>query len=140
MKVPRRFFRQFVKSLAKIGAILFSDVLAVIQDTEADAGLNPVSSMGEMGNTLHGGYTIDMSVDLGNSSHLDVSNVLQGFSVWTEEVPSLALNWYFVMPKWYGMGNEGYPFDGVADRLYLDTAISREGRVICHCFLLTSPD
>ena len=71
--------------MAKLGATLIPDVLAVIQDTDADTGFNPVSSMGETGNTLHVGYTIDMSVDLGNSSHFDVSNVLQGFSVWTEE-------------------------------------------------------
>jgi hypothetical protein len=29
-KIPRKFFRNFVKLLAKIGAILFPDVLAVI--------------------------------------------------------------------------------------------------------------
>ena len=41
-KVPRRFFCQFVKSLAtKIGTILFPDVLAVLQDAEAGTGLNP---------------------------------------------------------------------------------------------------
>ena len=43
LKVPRKFFRKFVKSLAKIGAILFPDVLAVIQDVEGDTGLSPVS-------------------------------------------------------------------------------------------------
>ena len=55
MKVPQRFFCQFVKSLAKIGAILFPDVLAVIQDMEADSGLNSVPSMGETGIMLRVG-------------------------------------------------------------------------------------
>ena len=53
-----------------------------------------MSSMGKTGNLLHLGYTIAMSVDLGNSSQFDVGDVLLGFSVWTEEVPSLASNWY----------------------------------------------
>jgi hypothetical protein len=126
--------------LAKICAILFPDVLAVIQDMEADSGLNSVPSMGETGIMLRVGYTIDTSVDLGNSSHFDVGNVLQGFSVWTEEVPSLASNWYFVMPNLNGMENGGYPFDGVAVKLYHGTAISWDGLVIRHSTLLTSPD
>jgi hypothetical protein len=54
-KVLWRFFCQFVNSMVKIGAILFPDVLAIIQDTEADTGLNPVSSMGKTGNTLRVG-------------------------------------------------------------------------------------
>ena len=86
-KVPRRFFCQFVKLLAKIGAILFPDILAVLQETEGDTDVSPVSSMGKAGSTLRVGYTIDMSVDLGNLSHFDVGDGLQGFSKWTEEVP-----------------------------------------------------
>ena len=93
-KITRKFFRKFVKLLAKIAAILFPDVLVVIQDAEGDTGLSPVSSMGTPGNRLRVGFTIDMSVDLGNLSHYDVGNVSQGFSVWTEEVPGLASNWY----------------------------------------------
>ena len=65
---------------------------------------------------------------------------MQGFSVWTEEVPSLASNWYFVMPNLSGMGNDEYQFDGVAVKLYHGTAISWDGRVIRHCTLLTSSD
>jgi hypothetical protein len=139
-KIPRKFFRKFVKSLAKIGAILFPDVLAVIQDAEGDTGLSPVSSMGKPGNMLRVGFTIDMSVDLGNSSHYDVGDVSQGFSVWTEEVPGLASNWYFVMPNLYGIGNDGNPFNSVAVKLHHGTAISWDGRVIRHCTSLTSPD
>jgi hypothetical protein len=60
-----------------------------------------VSSMGEPGNMLRVGFTIDILVDLGNSSHYDVGDVSQGFSVWTEEVPALALNWYFVFCQIY---------------------------------------
>jgi hypothetical protein len=38
------------------------------------------------------GYTIDVSVNLGNRSHFDVHEASQGFSVWTEEVPGLGAN------------------------------------------------
>ncbi len=127
--------------MAKVGAILFPDVFAVIvQDTEGDTGLSPLSSMGEPGNMLHVGFTIDMSVDLGNLSHYDVGNVSQGFSVWTEEEQGLASNLYFVMPNLYGIENDGNPFNGVAVKLHHGTAISWDGRVIRHCTLLTSPD
>ncbi len=139
-KIPRKFFRKFVKLLAKIGAIFFPDVLAVIQDADGDTGLSPVSSMCEPGNMLRVGFTINKSVDLGNSSHYDVGNVSQGFSVWTEEVPGLASNWYFVMPNLYGIENDGNPFNGVAVKLLHGTAISWDGRVIRHCTSLTSPD
>jgi hypothetical protein len=35
-KVPQRFLRKFVKSLAKIGANCFPDILAEMQDIEGD--------------------------------------------------------------------------------------------------------
>ena len=123
-KIPRKFFRKFVKLLAKIGAILFPDVIAVIHDADGDTGLSPVSSMGEPGNMLRVGFTIDKSVDLGNLSHYDVGNVSQGFSVRTEEVPGLASNWYFVMPNLYGIENDGNPFNGMAVKLHHGTATS----------------
>ena len=47
-------------------------------------------------------YTIDMSVNLGNASHFDVNDASQGFSVWTEEVPGLDANWFFVLPNVHG--------------------------------------
>jgi hypothetical protein len=69
-------------------------------------------------------YSIDMSVDLGNASHYDVGDVLQGFSVWTEEVPpGLAATWFFVMPNVCGMNN-GAPFNGVAIKLYAGMVVS----------------
>ena len=46
------------------------------------------------------GGSIDMSVDLANASHFDVNDASQGFSVWTEEMPGVADNWYFVSPTY----------------------------------------
>lgn len=44
------------------------------------------------GGIVHVGYSLDMSVDLVNASHFGVHDALQGFSVWTEEMPGLASN------------------------------------------------
>jgi hypothetical protein len=138
-KVPLRFLRKFVKSLAKIGAKCFPDVLAVMQDIEGDTGFQPVACMVDKGSEDRVAYSIDMSVDLGNASHYDVGDVSQGFSVWTEEVPGLAANWFFVMPNVCGVNN-GTPFNGVAIKLYHGTSICWDGRVIRHCTSMTFPD
>ncbi len=49
------------------------------------------------------GYTIDMSVDLGNLSHFDVHDVSYCFGVRTEEVPGRVENWFFVLPNEHGL-------------------------------------
>ncbi|KAI2503184.1 hypothetical protein MHU86_11287 [Fragilaria crotonensis] len=96
--------------------------------------------MADKGSEDRVAYSIDMSVDLGNASHFDVGDSSQGFSVWTEEVPGKAANWFFVMPNLFG-NNNGAPFNGVAvKKLYHGTAISWDGRVIRHCTSLTCPD
>ena len=55
----------------------------MIRDLESDSSLLLVPPMdGAAGCCV--GYTFDMSVNLGNSSHYDVNNASQGYSVWTE--------------------------------------------------------
>jgi hypothetical protein len=61
-KVPQRFLRKFVKSLAKIGAKCFPDVLAVMQDIEDNTGLQPVACMVDKGSEDRVAYSIDMHV------------------------------------------------------------------------------
>ena len=48
------------------------------------------------------GYTIDMSVNLGNSSHFDVNDASQGYSLWTEEMIGHGKNWFFVLTNVHG--------------------------------------
>ncbi len=91
-KVLARMFQTFVHSLERIGGSAFPNVLTVSQDAE----------LGD-GDCYCVGYSIDMTVDLANVSHLDVHNALPSFSVWTEELPGLATNWYFVMPNLHGI-------------------------------------
>jgi hypothetical protein len=131
--------RSMVVSLARIGRCCFPQVYSVIRDAEGDSGLQPVAPMdGEGGRRV--GYTIDMSVDLGNASHYDVHDASQGYSVWTEEFPGRGTNWYFVMPNLHGRQPDGRAFSGLAVQLTHGVAISWDGRVIRHCTSLSQPD
>ena len=139
-KVSLQLSRQFVHALSRIGSVVFPDVLSVIQDTEGDAGVRPVVDMaGDVKGNRVGGL-IDMSVDLANASHFDINDASQGFSVWTEEKPGLADNWYFVMPNLHGVSVDGKAFEGVAIKLRHGTAISWDGHIIRHCTSLSRPD
>ena len=95
------------------------------------------------------GYTIDMSIDLGNSSHYDVHDASQGYSVWTEDKPGNGKNWYFILPNVHGTrfhpkreepGLGVGEFHGVAVRLRDGVAISWDGRVVRHCTSVSHPD
>lgn len=87
------------------------------------------------------GYTIDMSINLGNSSHYDVNDASQGYSVWTEEMLGLGQNWYFVVPNVHGLRPDGKTrFRGMAVKLGHGVAISWDGRVIRHCTSVSCPD
>ena len=90
---------------------------------------------------LRVGYTIDTSVDLlGNSSHLDLNDASQGLSVFTEEKPGCALNWFFLLSNLHGKRLDGLEYNGVAIKLYHGTAISWDGRVVRHCTSVSRPD
>jgi hypothetical protein len=53
--------------------------------------------------------------------------------VWTESVPGLASNWYFILPNVYGETNEGTRFSGLAIQLTHGVAIQWDGRILRHC-------
>jgi hypothetical protein len=138
--VPERLLRLLVVSLSLSGRHLFPHVCSVVRDVESDPGLLPVPSMDGEG-VCRVGYTIDMSITLGNSLHFDVHNESQGFSVWTEEIRGRGASWYFVMPYLHaGMKPNGQPFPGIAIKLRHGVAISWDGRIIRHCTSLSKPD
>ena len=151
--VPEKLLRTYVSSLASIGNTCFPGVMPVIQDTEKDSGVDVLSVMeglkspdkpDEAPVNKHPlrrvGYTIDMSINLGNASHFDVHDASQGFSVWTEELRGLGYNWYFVMPNVYGRRPDGSIFSGIAVKLSYGVAISWDGRVLRHCTSISHPD
>lgn len=137
--VPEGLLRNMVVALSQIGRHFFPQVYAVIRDLESDAGVLPLPPMDGAGGS-HVGCTVDMSVNLGNSSHYDVHDASQGYSVWTEEMQGLGANWFFILPNLHGTRPDGRPFAGVAIRLSHGVAISWDGRVIRHCTSLSMPD
>jgi hypothetical protein len=138
-RVPERLLRNMVVSLSQVGRRCFPQVYSVIRDTETNSGLEPVEPMdGSDGQRV--GYTIDMSVDLGNASHFDVHDASQGYSVWTEELRGRGKNWFFIMPNLHGTRPDGTHFAGVAVKLTHGIAISWDGRIIRHCTSLSKPD
>ncbi len=70
---------------------------------------------------------------LGNAAHDDVHDASQGFSVWMEDIPGTATNWYFLMPNVHGVNNYGTHYNGIAIKLRHGTAIS----CITRWFLVT---
>ena len=86
------------------------------------------------------GYTVDLSCNLGNSSHFDVNDASQGYSCWTEEMLGWGENWYFVMPNVEGKRPDGTEFCGLAIKLGHGIAISWDGRVVRHCTSVSCPD
>ena len=142
--VGEKLLRKIVVSLAKIGRCAYPQVYAVIRGTEENSGLQPVSPMdGEGGRRVEN--TVDVSVDLGNTSHVDVHNGSQGYSVWGED-PGRGTNWFLVLPNVYGLrpdpdGNDWIRFEGLAIRITDGVSVSWDGRDIRqHCTSLSEPD
>ena len=86
------------------------------------------------------GYTIDLSINLGNASHIDVHDASQCVTAWTEEEPGRGANWFFLLPNVYGTKPDGTKFRGMAVKLGHGVAISWDGRVLRHCTSVCHPD
>jgi hypothetical protein len=121
---------------------LFPEVQAVIADTKRDSGLEPVPPMDVVDGQHCVGYTIDMSVNLGNSLQNEVHDASQCFSIWTEELSGHADNWFFIMRSIYGKTRpDGKPFSGLAVKLHRGTTTSWDDRVVIqHCMSLSKLD
>jgi hypothetical protein len=102
------------------GETSFSGAVPMIPDTaekelSLDSDKDPDNSANKPLRRV--GYTIDMSINLWNSSQYDVHNASQGFSIWTEEVRGRGHNWFFVMPNLFGRRPDGSTFSGIAVKL-----------------------
>ncbi|KAI2510623.1 hypothetical protein MHU86_3734 [Fragilaria crotonensis] len=119
---------------AQLAAITIPGVLRVMQDIEDDSDILP--TMGMAGDGCYGrvSHSMDVSVDLSNSSHYDVNDASQGFSIWTEDNPGSTKEWYFVLPNVFGKkSGTGKVYNGMAIRLTHGVLISWDGRLIRHC-------
>ena len=76
---------------------------------------------------------MDLSVILANSTHFDVNDASQGFSIWTEDHPGSTDDWYFVLPNMKGKfpGTER-EYNGIAIKLSDGVLIGWDGRLIRH--------
>ena len=138
-----------VQAMEKIGLSLFPSVLRSMQSAERMYGLNACDGMEKVCKTRRRyadnnerckdnrvsriALTLDCSNNLSNSSHYDVNDGSAGYAVWTELIPGLASNWYFILPNIYGETKEGKPFSGLAIQLSHGVAIQWDGRILRHC-------
>ena len=123
-----------VAASATLAAVTIPGVLRVIQDLEKDSAMSPVEGMDGEGKFARVGLTMDLSVNLSNSSHYDVNDGCQGFSIWTEDNPGTTKKWYFVLPNVEGQfPKSDRKFSGIAIELRHGVLISWDGRLIRHC-------
>ena len=124
-----------VAASATIAAVTIPGVLRLAQDLEKDSAMIPVQgSMDGDGKFAHVGHSMDLSVNLSNSSHYDVNDGCQGFSIWTEDNPGSTKNLYFILPNVEGQfPNSDRKFSGIAIALRHGVLISRDRRLLRHC-------
>jgi hypothetical protein len=96
--------------------------------------LTALKGMEGDGNLCYVTHSMDLSVNLSNSSHYDVNDASQGFSIWTEERPGTTRSWYFVLPNMNGtFPDSEREYYGIAIKLTHGVLISWDGRLIRHC-------
>ena len=78
-------------------------------------------------------HSMDLSINLANSTHYDSNDASQGLTVWTEEYPGTTEVWYFILPntrgKFPGTDRE---YNGIAIKLSHGVLIGWDDRVIRH--------
>ena len=123
-----------VVAASKLASVTIPGVLRVAQDLEGDSSMTPLKGMGGDGTHCYVTHSMDLSVNLSNSSHYDVNDASQGFSIWTEEKPGTTGNWYFVLPNLHGtFPDSKREYFGIAIKLTHGVLISWDGRLIRHC-------
>ncbi|KAI2496633.1 hypothetical protein MHU86_17892 [Fragilaria crotonensis] len=138
-KREQRLLKGAVVACSRLAAVTIPGILRIMQDAEEDGDIPPPHG-GMNGDCMFCriSHTMDVSVDLSNSTHYDVNDASQGFSIWTEDEPGSTRNWFFILPNVYGKrpdgmgGEKGAMFHGVAIRLTHGVLISWDGRVIRH--------
>ena len=74
-----------VQAVAKLASVCVPGALRVIQDSENDSGLEHVPGMD--GGICRVAHSMDLSINLANSSHYDSNDASQGLTIWTEDNP-----------------------------------------------------
>ena len=129
-----RLLSKAVAASSKLASVTIPGVLRVARDLENDASMKVLKGMDGDGYLCSVTHSMDLSVNLSNSSHYDVNDASQGFSIWTEEHPGTTDDWYFVLPNMHGtFPNSDKEYYGIAIKLTHGVLISWDGRRIRHC-------
>ncbi len=120
-----------VQAAAKLASVTIPAALRVMQDFENDSEMKHVRGMdGGMCRVTH---SMDLSINLANSSHYDVNDASQGFTIWTEDNPGTTEDWYFVLPNMKGkFPGTDRDYKGIAIKLSDGVLIGWDGRLIRH--------
>jgi hypothetical protein len=89
-----------VEAASILASATIPAALRVMQDFENDSGMQHAPGM--EGDRCRVTLSMDLSVNLANSTHFDVNDASQGFSIWTEDHPGSTDDWYFVLPNMKG--------------------------------------
>ena len=120
-----------VRAVSKLASLCVPAVLRVIQDLENDSGMKPVPGMD--GGVCRVTHSMDLSINLANSSHYDSNDGSHGLSIWTEEYPGTTEDWYFILPNMRGkFPGTDREYNGIAIKLSHGVLIGWDGRVIRH--------
>ena len=114
-------------TVAQCAEAVIPSVLKEIKETEKGDIYSPSQALPEMGGQDGPGNRLVISIDLGNSTHVDVNDTPRCFSFWVEHERNLARNWYFVMPNLCIDGSAG-----VKVQLFHGCMIVWDGCVIRH--------
>jgi hypothetical protein len=120
-----------VQAAAKLASVTIPAALRVMQDLENDSEMKHVGGMdGGMCRVTH---SMDLSINLANSTHYDVNDASQGFTIWTEDHPGTTEDWYFVLPNMKGkFPGSDRDYNGIAIKLSDGVLIGWDGRLIRH--------
>lgn len=99
------------------------DVLGRIRKKDAAMKVEPTPSLNKAP-----GSRMMCSVNLANSPHYDNGDTAESVTIWVEEKPGLATNWYFVLPNMSHNGSSG-----VVIKLLHGLVMSWDGRYVFHC-------
>jgi hypothetical protein len=89
----------FLSKAVQVASVTIPGVLRVAQDLKNDSQMTAFEGMDGNGGVLcHVSHTMDLTINLTNSSHYDVNDGSHGFSVWTDDQPGTTKEWYFVLP------------------------------------------
>jgi hypothetical protein len=120
-----------VQAAAKLASATIPASLRVMQDFESDSGITHAKGMGD-GGICRVTHSMDLSVNLANSSHYDVNDASQGFTIWTEDHCGTK-HWYFVLPNMRGkFPGTDREYNGIAIKLSHGVLIGWDGRLIRH--------